>query len=278
MIEDRVAALRQGLGRAIVAASPVMLLLAVWGVVSYFASPRLLPSPLATVKAMFTSLRESALIDMQGGGPDGYLPHVWSTFWHVGVAALTGIGAGVMWVLIVNESSPARLVSNTILEFIRVLPPLILVPFVAIAIAASEWAHFATVAIYATLTTAVYAMNATRNVPSAYQSMAELLGANRWRRAVTVTLPAILPEMLGAVRLVFAFGLGISVVVEYLANPTGIGRVMKLVIAFSRVDLLIVGVMWTIVLALVFDAVTVLVFSLVVRWTERRQLIAWMSK
>lgn len=260
------------------AMSPIAVLLALWAIASYFASPRLLPNPIATLTAMVTTLRESALIDTQGGGPDGYLPHVWSTFWHVAVAALTGIVVGIVWILVVDESSPARVVSNTILEFIRVLPPLIVVPFVAIAIATSEWAHFTTVAIYATLTTAVYAMNATSNVPATYRSMAALLGAGRWRRAVTVTLPAILPEMLGAIRLVFAFGLGIAVVVEYLANPMGIGRVMKLVIAFSRVDLLLVGVMWTIVLALIFDAAVVVLFGFIMRWTERRQLVAWMAK
>ena len=88
----------------------------------------------------------------------------------------------------------------------------------------------------------------------------------------------MLPRLLGPVRVVFAFSLGISVVAEYLASPTGIGRVMKLAMAYANVHLIVVGVLWTVIVAFVYDAVTVLFFGFFMRWTGRRQLVEWMAR
>jgi ABC-type nitrate/sulfonate/bicarbonate transport system permease component len=94
----------------------------------------------------------------------------------------------------------------------------------------------------------------------------------------TIQLPAILPHLLGPVRLVVAFSIGISVVAEYLASPTGIGRVMKYSMAFANVGLIMVGVLWAVALAFVFDAMTVFTIGAFTRWTGRRQLLEWMAR
>ena len=168
--------------------------------------------------------------------------------------------------------------ADTVLEVIRTVPPLIFVPFAAIALSGSDLVQVASVALYAALMMSVYTFNAIDNVPSNLLHLSALLGASRYRRMVTVQIPAILPSLLGPVRLVLAFSLGISVVAEYLASPTGIGRVMKYAMAYSNSNLIIVGVMWTVMLAFLFDALTVLFFGAFIRWTGRRQLLEWMAR
>ncbi len=237
-----------------------------------------LPGPLATFGEMLKSSYQEHTIFLQGGWPDGYLPHVWSTFWHVGLGGLAGIVGGVFWTLVAVQTRWIRVAWNSILEFFRTIPPLILVPFVAVVFGTSDLGRIVTVGMYAALTAAVYTFNALDNIPPHYLQLAALLGASTYRRLYSIQLPGIIPELLGSVRLIFAFGLGISIVVEYLGSEDGIGQVMRSVMAYSRIDLVMVGVLWTIVLAFLFDAGIVIVFGILTSWTERRQLLEWISR
>jgi ABC-type nitrate/sulfonate/bicarbonate transport system permease component len=227
-------------------------------------------------------LVESAVFDTtilaQGGGSYGYSIHVFSTFWHVLAGAGGGILAGVMLSVVASQWPLISTAVNTLFDAIRVVPPLIFVPFSAIVFSGSDMVQFVSVAVYAALMMSVYTFAAIESIPKTFFQMATLLGAGRFRRMYTIQLPAILPHLLGPVRLVVAFSIGISVVAEYLASPTGIGRVMKYSMAFANVGLIMVGVLWAVALAFVFDAMTVFTIGAFTRWTGRRQLLEWMAR
>jgi len=105
-----------------------------------------------------------------------------------------------------------------------------------------------------------------------------LLGSSRTRRVLTVQLPSSIPYLIGPLRWVYSFGLGICVVVEYLAADSGIGRAMKEVTAYSRADLIVVGVIWTLVLAFIFDGLLLAMLSAGLEWTDRKALLRWISR
>jgi ABC-type nitrate/sulfonate/bicarbonate transport system permease component len=67
-------------------------------------------------------------------------------------------------------------------------------------------------------------------------------------------------------------------VVEYLAADSGIGHAIRVLVVYSRADLVVVGVIWTLLLALIFDAALVLTLSAGMRWTDRRTLVYWLSR
>jgi NitT/TauT family transport system permease protein len=79
-------------------------------------------------------------------------------------------------------------------------------------------------------------------------------------------MPAILPELLGAMRVTVVTSIGIAVVVEYLAMPAGVGRVMKFAASFSRIDLLMVGIIWAVIITLFVDAIISLLSRHFLRW------------
>ena len=84
-----------------------------------------------------------------------------------------------------------------------------------------------------------------------------------------VQVPAVLPELLGALRVTSVMSLGIAIVVEYMVSPQGIGRVMKFAISYSSVDLILVGIIWAIAIAYLIDFILVLIFAYVLRWSTR---------
>jgi ABC-type nitrate/sulfonate/bicarbonate transport system permease component len=257
--------------------SPVVLLLLCWEAGSWALGPSRLPSPFESLRLMVLSSISNPIIETQGGGSMGYAPHVFSTFWHVALGCTLGFGFGLATALLMAQNKLCLLVGNMLLELTRSVPPLIFVPFITIILGPTDLVQILSVAVYSTLTVALYSLNAISILPSEYLILAELLGANRTRRILTIQLPGILPQLLGAVRLIFSLGLGISIVAEYLVSPSGIGRVMKYSMAYSNAGLIVVGVLWTIMLAFLFDLVTVSLFAVSVRWTERGQLVKFLA-
>jgi ABC-type nitrate/sulfonate/bicarbonate transport system permease component len=255
-----------------------LVLLAIWSAASWLLGSGLLPGPIRAFQLLASSAQADPVISAQGGGSYGYSPHVLSTFWHVFVGAVGGMAVGGATSIAAAQWSFTLTAADTVLEVLRTIPPLIFVPFAAIVFSGSDFVQLASVALYAALMISVYVFNAIDKVPPNLMHLSALLGASRWRRILTVQVPGMLPSLLAPVRLVLAFSLGISVVAEYLASPTGIGRVMKYAMAYSNSDLIIVGVLWTVLLAFVFDALTVLFFSALIRWTGRRQLLEWMAR
>jgi NitT/TauT family transport system permease protein len=264
--------------RALRSASPILLLFLGWGCAYLVLGRGLLPGPVSALHLLLASALSDPIISAQGGGSWGYAPHVFSTLWHVLLGAGGGILAGVTLSLLAAQWPLWLTAADTLLETIRTIPPLIFVPFAAIAFSGSDLVQLVSVAVYATLMTSVYTLTAIGNLQPNLLQLSTLLGANKYRRTITVQLPAILPWLIGPVRFVLAFSLGISVVAEYLASPTGIGRVMKYVMALSDISLIMVGVLWTVALAFLLDGITVLSFSVFIRWTGRRQLMEWMAK
>lgn len=259
-------------------AAPTVLLMLLWMAASLMLGEYRLVGPVQALRLLYSTALGNELIEAQGGGSNGFAPHVWSTLWHVVIATSTGLTVGLLAALAITQHATLRDTAATFLEAGRTLPPLIFVPFATAAIGASDWVRFISIAFYSSLTIAVYAVAASIRVARQPLELATLLGASRLRRILTVQLPAIVPVLLGPIRLVCAFALGISIVVEYLVAPTGIGRVMKQVGAYSRPDLIIVGVIWTVILALLIDAALVLAFSSTLRWTTRNRLLEWMAR
>jgi ABC-type nitrate/sulfonate/bicarbonate transport system permease component len=142
-----------------------------------------------------------------------------------------------------------------VLETLRVLPPLILIPFVLVVLGPTELAQVAVCGLYAALSMGIHTLNALRNVPQEFWILTHLQGATRAQAMRTMALPAALPELLGGIRISLALALGIVIVSEYLGAPSGIGRVLKFTLSFARVDLLLVGLVWAALIGLLFDLI-----------------------
>lgn len=251
---------------------PLLVFVAIWEITSLLFGSGRLPGPILTLSSFFGSILHDPIIATQGG--DGYLPHVGHTLAHALAGCGIGISIGFSVALCATLSRPTFWILDSLAEIVRILPPLIFVPFVilisgSLVVTNLLVGEVVTIAIYSAASIIVYSLSAAAVIPSEYLAMGSLLGAGRLRRMISIQLPAILPSLVGPLRVIVSVSLGIAVVTEYLAAPAGIGRVMYFAQSYSRVDLILVGVVWVLLMALVLDLGISLASKRVLRWTTR---------
>ncbi len=249
----------------------VVVVCIVWEIAAMIAGPLRIPDVGATLQALVHTFNADHVIEAQGGGSNGFYPHILSTIISFLIGFSSGALIGFVIALVFYQLPHLRSVTNSTLEFFRVLPPLLVVPFAVCLFKSTEMLPAATVALYTAFTVCVYASNALRNIPANYAILSKLLGSTRFRRVFDVQLPAIVPGLFGGLRVSCVLGLGIAIVAEYLAAPSGIGRVMKFAMSFSRIDLIFVGVIWVIVIALIMEGLISLIMAPLLRWTYREE-------
>lgn len=245
---------------------PLLVFIAAWQAASTLLGEDVLPGVANVALVFVTHAAHDKIILSQGGGAWGFLPHVAATTVHV----MVGVGGGALvgllvgWLLV--QLPLVRYHAEPLLEALRVIPPLIVIPFVLVAVGPTELSQVLATGIYAALSMLVHMLNAIANIPDEYGTIARLHGASRWQVFRTMTLPACLPEMLAGLRITLAISLGIAVVAEYLGAPTGIGRVLKFSISFARTDLMLVGIIWVALLGLAFELLIDKVVLRRIRW------------
>jgi ABC-type nitrate/sulfonate/bicarbonate transport system permease component len=253
---------------------PFLGLISVWQLSSWFLGSWRLPSPQTIVISFWESALQDPIILAQGGGAGGYLPHAISTLLHTVVACSIGVSVGMLAALGMALSRPTLWIFDSVLEIVRVLPPLILVPFAVLIFGFFQMGglllgEVIIIALYASLSIGIYTLSALSSLPYEYNALGKLLGAGRIRRLLTIQLPGIIPSLIGPLRIIVSLGLGIAVVIEYLSAPVGIGRVMYFAQAFYRIDLIFVGIIWAVLSVLVLDLIISLASSLLLPWTGR---------
>lgn len=250
----------------------VVIVIVFWQLASFILGSERFPDIVATGNTLVTSFTSDSIIEAQGGGSHGYYPHVLATAGYFTSGFVVGSGVGFLLSLTLFQLPRLMHHIDPVLEFMRVLPPLLVIPFAVLFFRSMDALPAITVALYSAFTVGLYSLNALRNIPANYTTLAKFLGANKWRQVIDVQIPAVIPSLLGAVRVAAILGLGIAIVAEYMAAPAGIGRVMKFAMSFSRIDLLFVGVVWVVAIAIVVELAIFLVTKPLIAWTDR----AWL--
>ncbi len=178
---------------------------------------------------------------------------------------------GFFVAIIVSRRRLTLLIADLVVELTRVIPPLIFIPFATLLLGSSYLVETLSVATYAALAMTLYTLNAIATVPPDFLALGRLLGAGQFRILMTIQIPAILPNLVGPLRVIISLGLGVAVVAEFLAAPGGIGRVMKFAISYARADLILVGVIWAILSVLALDIAVTCVSKMGLRWATSRR-------
>jgi NitT/TauT family transport system permease protein len=105
-------------------------------------------------------------------------------------------------------------------------------------------------------------MDYTRQVRREFIETSMTLGATRWQILWTVVVPAVLPNVVVAMRQMLAVSWTYLVVAEIVASTTGIGAMMMRARRFLHTDEIMAGIIVIGVLGLLFD----LLFRLLHRW------------
>lgn len=233
-------------------------LLGLWEVAAVILGPRRLPAPGETFVATAQSISGNSVVAAQEGGTGALLRHIGASVLHAGGGVLLGSAAAVGVVGLILLVPQGSGLIRSLIDPVRVVPPLILVPIAMIPFGTEIGVPLLAVAGYTLASLIFYASAANEDIPREYLDLARSLGLGRLAVIRFVRCPAILPVVLGGLRVVIALSVGIAVVGEYLTAASGLGRVMKYALSYGDLELLVVATVWSAIIAIVLDGFVML--------------------
>lgn len=189
-----------------------------------------------------------------------------STLWRVVGGTICGVVLGVATGLIMGWNPAVRRFLAPSIEFIRMIPSLALLPLFMLWFGGREIGTFLFVMLAIFIILVINTMVAIRNVAPIYAQMARTLGATRLQVYRTIIMPAIVPGLIGAVRVALGSSWAIVLAAEYLAVLSGLGRLMILSEMFFYTGRMVVIVILFIVYSVVLNLAFLAVARRLTRW------------
>lgn len=243
-------------------------LLALWYAVAAELGPVRLPNPDETVTAMLENFTSSPVMASQGLGDNGISGQLGITIFRtvagVTIGGVLGIAIGVL----MASSQRIQLLLRPPLETLRLTPSLVAAPFLVLWFGTSAWAQMGLVAFYSLITLQLSAYAAVKNLPPYYARYSRTLGATPRQVMRTVTLPGIVPELVGAFRVVLQLGWGLELVAELIGAQRGIGRMMSSMQSIFRTDLVVAGIIAIAIAAVITDWAVKLLMYRATQWSD----------
>jgi ABC-type nitrate/sulfonate/bicarbonate transport system permease component len=256
------------LNRSAAAAGGVLIILGAWWMTALATHSARLPSPLEVVRAIgadFISIESlQYTLYTTGGIYDNLQYTIQNVLMGVWIGSCLGLALGI----VIGRSWLARELLEYPLLVFGTIPVMILLPFVTLWFGTDRLAQNGLVIFYSALTVVVATQNATMQTARHFEEYAVSLGAGRARVLWSVILPAIIPELIGAIRVSLAAGWGFEAMAEILGAPAGAGRIIQ---AFSVAVMTpnLIGVVLCIgAVAVIADAIVAHVGRWIVRWQE----------
>ncbi|MEP7365136.1 MAG: ABC transporter permease [Acidobacteriota bacterium] len=149
-----------------------------------------------------------------------------ATFYRMILGSSLGIAAGLTCGLAMGIFAPVRKSLESIVSALNSTPKLALMPMLLIFTGIGETARLVPIALTSFIVVAVNTVDAVRTINLAYIELAENYGAGGWMMLRRVYFPAILPQVFTGLRLALGRGLVITISVELLGSPDGLGSLL----------------------------------------------------
>jgi taurine transport system permease protein len=179
--------------------------------------------------------------------------------------ALVGIPLGFAMGL----SSVARGLFDPIVEFMRPIPPLALIPLIILWFGIDETAKIFLLFLAALFIMTIAARAGVAGVSIAKVHAAYSLGASREQILRHVILPNALPEIFTGLRTAMGVCWGTVVAAELVAADRGLGSMIMIAKNFLQTDTVVIGIA---IIGLIGYTI-----ELLMRWAERK-LVPWRGR
>ncbi|MDE0170825.1 MAG: ABC transporter permease subunit [bacterium] len=252
----------------VLAALGVGLVLVMWTLAAAATEPVRIPSPILVFEAISQNLVEIRALEFASFGSGGIIQNLTYTAVNVLMGVAAGAVAGFAIGLLIGRVRVMRNLLEPPLLFVGTVPVLVLLPFLSLWFGTARLATNGMVIFYTMVTVAVVTQQATTNVSNYYDNYALSLGASSTRVLLQVVRPAVIPEVLGAVRVALAFGWGFQAIAEVLGGQIGAGRVIRVYAQYAATAEILSIVFSVGILAVVIDGIVAGVGRWVVRWQE----------
>jgi NitT/TauT family transport system permease protein len=207
--------------------TPLVILacLAIWEGLYLYVGESALAPPLATLERLVALLQS---------------PDFW---WHVVETARAFVMAfviacigGIFLGLILGVRVLASKVVEPILVNLYSVPKVVLYPLVLLCFGLGISAKVAFGVMHGLIPITLFSMNAIREMKPVYRRSAQALRLSSSQAALTVILPAILPEILSGVRLGFSLTILGVLIGEMFASQRGLGYLLTSAINLGQID------------------------------------------
>lgn len=252
----------------VLAALGVGLVLVMWTLAAAATEPVRIPSPILVFEAISQNLVEIRALEFASFGSGGIIQNLTYTAVNVLMGVAAGAVAGFAIGLLIGRVRVIRNLLEPPLLFVGTVPVLVLLPFLSLWFGTARLATNGMVIFYTMVTVAVVTQQATTNISNYYDNYALSLGASSTRVLLQVVRPAVIPEVVGAVRVALAFGWGFQAIAEVLGGQIGAGRVIRVYAQYAATAEILSIVFSVGILAVVIDGIVAGIGRWVVRWQE----------
>jgi ABC-type nitrate/sulfonate/bicarbonate transport system permease component len=228
----------------------------------------LLTSGLSIVKPLYFPAPVEVISSLIRLGPS-LLADGMATLMRVVVSWMLGSALGVLAGLVMVRSRIAYFILTPIVEALRPVPPVALIPFVILWFGIGDSGKIFLAALGCFMVMAINTIVAADNVAPVYLRAARSLGATQNQVYRTVILPAIVPQLVGGLRIGAALAFAIVVAAEFLGAKNGIGTLIMLASRTLNTPVVLLG---TIVIGL-----EAFLLERVIRWFSLR-LTSWAER
>lgn len=222
-------------------------------------SPLTFPSPRDTFNAS---------VDVFSEGYRGFTiwQHIWASLWRVIRGMFWGCLFGIPLGLSMGLSSRMRGFLDPMVEGFRVIPPLALVALFGLIFGIGD-ATAVPLLIFASIWIMIIAARAgVRNVSLAKVRASYSLGASKPQLLRTVLIPNALPEIFTGLRVALGVSWGTLVAAELFGVSDGLGAMIQQAKNFSRLDVIVVGIVIIAVIGVLMDIMIRALEALLIPW------------
>lgn len=181
------------------------------------------------------------------------------------IGSILGVAAG----LLMARSYVARHVMQPIIEALRPVPPVALVPFVILWFGIGDLGKIVLGSLSCFMVMVVNTVVSSNNVRPVFLRAARSLGASENVAYRTVILPAILPELVSGLRIGAALAFAVIVAAEIIGAEAGLGRLIMLASRTLDTPVILLGTVVIGIEAYVLDRIVRLVSLRSTRWADR---------
>lgn len=191
------------------------------------------------------------------------------TFLRVLAGFSSGIILGIGMGLLMSLFKKVYYFFNPIIESARPVPVIAMIPFFLMWFGISEIGKFLLVIAGVFTIMVVNTIESVRNVPTIFIKAAQTLGASKVQIFRRIILPAIIPSLIGPLRVAGALSFTLVVASEFMGAQAGLGfRILEARRLFNT-DVIFLGVILFGLLAALLDFSIRKITSYIVRWSER---------
>jgi ABC-type nitrate/sulfonate/bicarbonate transport system permease component len=236
-------ALPFSLGRLLRTTIGIVAVIAAWELLHrYVVNPLLLPSPLRVVQTLFELLRSGELVNDVGASMRRIL---------VGYAM--GCAVGIIFGLLMARSIWVNDLLSPVLEVLRPISPVAMLPLVLIWFGIDEFAKYFLVSYTAAIIVLLNTAAGVASMPIIRERAAACLGANERQIYLHVILPSTIPYIITGMRTALGFSFMAIVAAELIAAENGIGYLIMQSRMLIQVDQTFAGLLTLIALGALSD-------------------------